>query len=262
MEVLVTARNEYQKQLCNIMTPHMIVAFQDMFEESGKMSKGKNTLKQFQSLLRDVKNWNSNIVRQHVDSICNSCSWYNDLLAAVFVSAVKILSSVRLTGERKKLNIKIPSNETFIQGCYENAARNLYSDPYIFTESMNEFDRDSTLAIRFNECVTLTIDNMMPVQEILKTNIGDRVPGEIDIHTGPEEEIGAEDSDPEVEEEGGGDMMNEAEEETVTVPAPVPVPVPESEPQQPEEEVKDISLEKPATNDEDEDVLFPGAPER
>ena len=269
MEVLVTARNEYQKQLCNIMTPHMIIAFQDMFEEAGKMSKGKNTLKQFQSLLRDVKNWNSNIVRQHVDSVCNSCSWYNDLLAAVFVSAVKILSSVRLTAERKKLNIKIPSNETFIQGCYENAARNLYSDPYIFTESMNEFDRDNTLAKRFNECVELTIDNMMPVQEILKTNIGDRVPGEVDIHTGPEEEIGGEDSDPEVEEEeegGGGDMMNETEEETVTVPAPVPQPGLEAEtgPQQPEEEVKDISLEKPATNDDDDEegVLFPGAPER
>lgn len=262
MEVLVTARNEYQKQLCNIMTPHMIIAFQDMFEEAGKMSKGKNTLKQFQSLLRDVKNWNSNIIRQHVDCICNSCSWYNDLLAAVFVSAVKILSSVRLTTERKKLNIKIPSNETFIQGCYENAARNLYSDPYIFTESMSEFERDSTLVKRFGECVELTVDNMMPVQEILKTNIGDRVPGEVDIHTGPDEENHGEDSDPEVEEEEGGDMMNEAEEETVTVPAPIPQSQPELEPQHPEGEVKDISLEKPVTNDDDEGVLFPGAPER
>ena len=217
MEVLVTARKEYQKQLCNIMTPHMIVAFQEMYEEAERLSKGKNTLKQYQSLLKDVKNWNSNIVKQHVDAISNSCGWYNDLLAAVFVSAVKILSSVKLTTERKKLNIKIPSNETFIQGCYENVARDLYKDPYIYAKSMNEFDRDVILAKRFNDCIELTIDNMVPVQEILKTNIGDRVPGEIDIHTGPLEE----DSDPEVEEEGEGEEME---------PTPVSTPVPEMEP--------------------------------
>lgn len=254
MEVLVTARKEYQKQLCNIMTPHMIVAFQEMYEEAERLSKGKNTLKQFQSLLKDVKNWNSNIVKQHVDTMTNSCGWYNDLLAAVFVSAVKILSSVKLTTERKKLNIKIPSNETFIQGCYENVARDLYKDPYIYGKSINEFDRDVILAKRFNEFIEITVDNMIPVQEILKTNIGDRVPGEIDIHTGPLEE----DSDPDVEEEDEPSSAPELEPE----PEPEQEQEPEQEPtSEPVPEVKDISLERREA-EEDDDTLFPSAPER
>ena len=266
MEVLVTARQEYQKQLCNVMTPHMIVAFQELYEEAERMSKNKNTLKQFQSLLKDVKSWNSNIVKQHVDTINSACSWYNDLLAAVFVSAVKILSSVRLSTERKKLNIKIPSNETFVQGCYENVARELYKDPYIYGQTMNEYERDDILVRRFSDCVNLTVDNMIPVQEILKTNIGDRNPGEVDIQTGPPE---SDDEDPDVESEGEGEGEGEGETEVQVEEQQPPVeefaPSPIAEPT--EEETRDISLDKrmPEPGDEgedDEDVLFPGAPER
>jgi hypothetical protein len=263
MEVLVTARQEYQKQLCNVMTPHMIVAFQEMYEEAEKISKNKNVLKHYQSLLKDVKAWNSNIVKQHVDSINNSCSWYNDLLAAVFVSAVKILSSVKLSNERKKLNIKIPSNETFIQGCYENVARDLYKNPYIFADSLNEYERDDALMKRFNESIHLTIDNMIPVQEILKTNIGDRTPGEVDINTGLSE---SDDEDPEVDEDedDAGEPVPEGvdtDEVVGTIPAPVteheqPMPRPIED----HAEVKEISMDKSV--EDDEDVLFPGAPER
>lgn len=268
MEVLVTARQEYQKQLCNVMTPHMIVAFQEIFEEAERISKGKQVLKNYQNLLKDVKNWNSNIVKQHVDTICNSCSWYNNLLAAVFVSAVKILSSVKLSNDRKQLKIKIPSNETFVQGCYENAARNIYKEPHIYTESMNEYERDEALIKRFNECIMLTIDNMMPVQEILKTNIGEgMLPGEVDIHAGPPE---SDDEDPEVESDGEEEgeeqeappMGGEGEGEVVgTIPAPVEQPG-----FQEPEEVKEIPMSKPipqpGEEEDDDGVLFPGAPER
>jgi hypothetical protein len=261
MEVLVTARQEYQKQLCNVMTPHMVVAFQELYEEAERLSKNKNTLKQFQALLKDVKHWNSNIVKQHVDSVSNACSWYNDLLAAVFVSAVKILSSVRLSTERKKLNIKIPSNETFVQGCYENAARELYRDPYIYGETMNEYDRDDILVKRMSACINLTVDNMIPVQEILRANMGNRNPGDVDIETGPPE---SDDEDPDVESEG------EQEDVPVTVPEPMqppePVAMSDGVADNIPEEVKDINFDKvqpPAGGiEEDDDVLFPGAPER
>ena len=268
MEVLVTAKKEYIEQLCSIISPHIIAAFQEMYEEAERMSKGKKPLIQFQSLLKDVKSWNTNIIKGHTDTVCNSCSWFNDLLAAVFVSSVRILSAVRITAEKKKIKIKMPSNETFIQGVYENVARDFYKDPYIFIESISEYEKDSAMLVRVNNNVTLTVQNMIPIQEILKTNMSGRdESGGVDFDTGipditenddgPEEMSDAEEEEP-------------IEEETPVVPdtqdvTPLPTPAPSvgGVP-----EVKEIPL-VPATpegtvddEDDEEGVLFPGAPER
>ena len=110
LNVLVEAKKEYMAQLCKLMSQSMIQAFQDMYKEAEKMSKGKKVLLQYQKLLKEVPNWNDHIVKTHTDATCNTCSWFSDLLAAVFVSYVKILSSVRLKSESKKISIKRVKN--------------------------------------------------------------------------------------------------------------------------------------------------------
>lgn len=258
MDILTVARDEYRQQLAEIMAPHMVVVFQEMYDKAVQLSKGKQVLKKFQELLRDVKEWNSNIVKGHSDTINNACSWYSDLLAAVFVSSVKILASVRLSAEKKKINVKIPPNETFIQGCYENAARDLFKDPYIFQEEGNEYDRDIKLMARFNDAIHLTVKNMVPIQEILKTNIGTREDSEyVGFEAGgalsDEEEEPEEPEEPVEEPEPSGEMEG-----------PTPAPAVGGAP-----EVRDIPLEgqrgvdEEGFDDEDEEDdgdLAPGAP--
>ena len=97
LNVLVEAKEQYLGQLCDIMMPFMNEVFAAMYNESVKASKGKKVLIQFQKFLKEVPNWNNHMVTQHTDKLCSSCGWFNDLLAAVFVSFVKILSSVRKT---------------------------------------------------------------------------------------------------------------------------------------------------------------------
>ena len=106
LNILVEAKKEYTEQLYMILCPLMIQTFLDLYAEANKMSKGKNVLKQYQILLKEVPNWNNHIVKQHTGKLVDSCSWFSDLLAAVFVSNVKILSSVRLNTENKKISIK------------------------------------------------------------------------------------------------------------------------------------------------------------
>jgi hypothetical protein len=274
MDILTVARDEYRQQLAEIMTPHMVVVFQEMYDKAVQLSKGKRVLQKFQELLRDVKEWNSNIVKGHSDTINNACSWYNDLLAAVFVSSVKILASVRLSAEKKKINVKIPPNDTFIQGCYENAARDLFKDPYIFQEEGNEYDRDIKLMARFNDAILLTVKNMVPVQEILKTNIGTRDDSET---VGFEAGGGLSDEEEEEPEpavgEGEGLSEEPAAGEGETDPAageapaegPTPAPAVGGAP-----EVRDIPLEgqrlggegegEYEDDDDDDEDLAPGAP--
>src|SRR6056300_184234 len=134
MEVLVDAKKEYLNQLAIIMVPFMIETFQEVYNESISRSKNKKVLAMNQLLLKDVKVWNDNIIKQHTVEINNSCSWFNELVAAVFVSHVKILSSVKLSAESNKISVKLPTNERFIHACYVAAAKELYKDPYIYHE--------------------------------------------------------------------------------------------------------------------------------
>ena len=169
LNILVEARREYLGQLCIIMCPAMIEVFQDMYDEATKLSKGRKTLIMYQKLLKEVPNWSNAMSKQHADNITNRCAWYSDLLAAVFVACTKILSAVRLKADNKKIALKLPSNEVFIQSCYNNVAKDLYKDPYIFHEEQNEYVRDELLNKRFSACIEATVKELIPVQEILQT---------------------------------------------------------------------------------------------
>ena len=169
LSVLVDAKNEYQEQLVRLIAPVMIEVFHAMFQEATTASKNRKVLQMFQKYLKEVPNWSNAMSKSHSDKIVNRCSWFNDLLAAVFVSNVKILSAVRIQSGTKKLSLKLPSNEVFVQTVYNNAAKDLYNDPYVFSEVQSEYRRDDELTQRFGRCIELTIKELIPVQDILST---------------------------------------------------------------------------------------------
>jgi len=240
LTVLVEAKKEYLAQLCSVMCPHMISTFETLYSESNNISKGKKVLAQYQKLLKEVPNWNDHMIHQHAEKLSNSCSWFNDLLAAVFVSYVKILSSVRLNSENKKISVKLPSNDVFIHGCYINAAKDLYKDPFVYHEEISEYERDAQLTRRFVNCIEVTVKEMIPIQEILKAYISHK--SEIEVENKPEEDT----EDPDI-------FDNQEEFPPVTeVPLAPEAPVVPEVPEAPE--LKNISLNKV-----DDDVLFPDA---
>lgn len=169
LNVLVEAKKEYLGQLCHLMTPVMIQVFQDMYDEATKLSKGRKVLIMYQKLLKEVPNWSNAMSKSHSDNITERCAWFSDLLAAVFVACTKILSAVRLKSDNKKISLKLPTNEVFIQTVYNNAAKNLYKDPYVYHEEQSEYLRDEKLTVRFCACIEESIKELIPVQQILQT---------------------------------------------------------------------------------------------
>jgi len=277
LNILVEARREYLGQLCIIMCPAMIEVFQDMYDEATKLSKGRKTLIMYQKLLKEVPNWSNAMSKQHADNITNRCAWYSDLLAAVFVACTKILSAVRLKADNKKIALKLPSNEVFIQSCYNNVAKDLYKDPYIFHEEQNEYVRDELLNKRFSACIEATVKELIPVQEILQTYMTQETK-DIDLDGEVHDAV-----DPDVFESGEGFPEPEPEPEMEPLPEDEPMEGAEPEPIQPtglENEFKTVPgvqdpAPEPVTNaipseeplpepmgEEDEDVFFGDAPEQ
>lgn len=271
LNILVEAKREYLEQLSILMCPVMIDVFDEMYQEAYKLSKGRKVLIMFQQLLRDVPEWSETMAKQNTDNIANRCAWFKDLVAAVFVSSVKILSAVRLSKDSKKLSVKLPTNEVFIHSCYKNAAKDLYKNPYVFSDNQTEHDRNDKLYERLSQCVEATVKELIPVQEILQTYMSaqdneiiepqeaDLMEDDVDEYTEPEappepeapveEETfpgpaGAEETPP------AGSPF-EGEFRTIPTTNAPPEPVPEPEPEAPPE---------PEPEAEDED-LFPDAAE-
>ena len=270
LNVLVEAKKEYLGQLCMIMVPAMIETFENMYKEAVTMCKGKKVLIQFQKVLKEVPNWSDTMSKQHSDNISNRCAWFSDLLAAVFVACTKILSSVRLNSNGQKISLKLPTNEVFIQTCYNNCAKDVYKDPYVYHEEQSEYTRDEVLTQRFSACIEASVKELIPVQQILQTymsspdaekNIDLADPEDTEdpeVYEGEPEPVEPEPVEPEPVAELEPTTPVEPtglENEFKTIPD-VPAPEPEEE-EQPQPQPQPQQEE-----DEDDGVLFGDAPER
>jgi hypothetical protein len=215
--ILVEAERKFMIKLCNAMTPVMVDSFLEMYKKAIEVSQGRQTMIRYQVILQEVQHWNNTMAKQHTDAIIKSCAMFPNLLAAVFVISVKIMSAVRISSESKKINIKLPSNDVFVHSCYIAVAKNLYENPHILVEKMTDQERRVQLARRFDPLIKEVVDDFIPVQQILDTYIPNFT-GELDMGA-TEDPV-----DPEPAEEP------EPEESPATVPEPESTPAPEGTP--------------------------------
>src|SRR5210317_39407 len=281
LNILVEAKKEYMGQMCLIMCPPMIEVFQDMYNEAVKLSKGRKVLMMYQQLLKEVPNWSNAMSKNHSDNITNRCAWFSDLLAAVFVACTKILSAVRLKADNKKFSLKLPTEEVFIQTCYNNIAKDLYKDPYIFSEEQSEYLRDEKLTARFTIAIESTVKELIPVQQILQTYMAQEtrdisLDGEIQDGVDPDVFDGGAEPDPfpEPEPEPEPEMEPQPEPDHMSGPEPEPtglenefktvpgVQAPEMEPEPEMEPQPQAQAQAQPQAQPDDDVLFGDAPEQ
>lgn len=263
ISVVSEAKREYTSYLCHMIIPHAIDVFSQMYDEAKGLSKGKQILIQYQKLLREVPNWNNNMVKQHCESIVNSCSMFTELLGAVFVSYIKVMSTVRINNTAQKISIKVPSNDVFVHRCYIAMARDLYSDPYIMHDKMTDYAREYKLNSRFSACVSRAIQELLPINEILSTYMRVENKNEETVETFDDLAEKLEDGDDiETEKLPGEDYSDELMETD---------PVPEIEEDGEEDVEKSIPVtgkgvvqppEVPGVAETEEDVLFADAPDK
>ena len=181
VSVLGAAKETYIKQLKTDLTPLIHEGFISLWEDAEQKEKeqgGYNYLRQFQLFLKDIPNWNQSILEDETERILDKVEYLMQLITAIFVSHVKILSSVRLGGDNRNIRIKIPKSDIFIHKVYINAAEMFYYNPYMFK---NHFERESYENIReiIFSSIEETIDSMIPISSILKEYLSNVFSGHI-----------------------------------------------------------------------------------
>ena len=92
-----------------------------LLEESKKEAEKNDTLVIFQRKLKNVPHWTSAYVDNEVEKIKKNCPWFLELLTAVIITNVKILTSVKVSKTKKKIQIKTLEG---LNSCYESESQN------------------------------------------------------------------------------------------------------------------------------------------
>jgi len=172
---LLEVKQEYTKQLSNLLVPVMYEGLNSIYKEAKKNNRD-SPMKMFQILLSRIPNWNQNIVIGEYNRIINQtqCDWINDLITAVFISHAKILSSITTKKKNKTLNLKIPNGDFFIHKAYIECARQFWKNPYLYYDDVNtiEYQRNMReVELIIEQSINETIRKLLPVKNILQQYI-------------------------------------------------------------------------------------------
>ena len=196
LAILVDAKFEYTKQLINILKNNIFQGIKKIYinakEYSIEHDETDRILKKFQFYLSEIPKWNQEMILNEVSEILekSKCDWLEELITAVFVSHTRILTSINTGKSKKKINLNIPKIDHFIHQCYIDAARAFWKTPYLFDDTLSNYDyqrnrRDAEGLIETS--IQETIRKQLPVKHILKEYLGK------DYDTEEEEDIESED---------------------------------------------------------------------
>ncbi len=178
--VLSDSKNEWSILFMNYISPHIIDGFRSIFNSAvdlcAKTDEMDKYLMTFQNLLTRIRDWNQQIVEKEKERIVGlcKCTYLEELLTCVHIIQLKILSSVRVGSENKKITINIPDFTTFLHQVYINIARKLYTNIYLFEIEIPDLEiqkRNREFEIIVQTCIMNTIRERMPVEELLRQYI-------------------------------------------------------------------------------------------
>jgi len=207
------ANQVYTKQLISVLVEPLYNAIMDIYKRESNLAQNKNNvLIEFQKRLKDIPNWNQNIINENVQKASANCAFLEDLLAAVYFSNVKILSSVKIKKSKKKVHIKLPELDSFIHQTLIEAAKKIYANPSTFSIKIhgNEMNNKDIVFPLIHEAVQEAIIKSLPFQNILQTYFGDKLHGG---ESSSDEEDSDSDSDNEEKDKYNEDNLKENQEQ-------------------------------------------------
>lgn len=176
VNVLNVAKDEYTKQLNSILAPLVMEGIESIYNDAKAIENENDVIYNFQVLLKEVPQWNTHIISNECERIQRVCDWMHDLVTAVFVTNVKILTSVKIVNKSKQFKLKMPNFDTFVHAVYIEVARYFFHNPFLMFEyeritKRNKNKKEGLKAVQ--GCVEETIRVLLPVQHILKEYMQD-----------------------------------------------------------------------------------------
>ena len=189
VNLLINSKKEYTNQLILYIKPRIYEGFKSIYDEAKahivkNKIDSKLVLKYFQLFIKEIPKWSNNIVNDEYKRIINksNCTWMDDLITAVFISYIKILTASDTNSD--DISLKIPKAYNFIHKIYIDCAREFWKEPYLFYDDLSSVKTQRNV----KECNNIihrsikeTIQRLLPIDDILTKYVNNRRLDDLDI---------------------------------------------------------------------------------
>lgn len=181
LHILGEAKNEYTRQLVNVLTPRILEGIRSIYESAREVCDkhgDEQYLKKFQALLAQIPKWTNDILDKEWNRIMrkSDCDWLDELLRAVFVSHTKVLMAIKSVKKHKgTIDVDVPTGSHFLHQVYLETARSFWKRPYLMYHRNPSIEVQKNLyesELIIGNAVNETIRKMMPVKNILRDYLG------------------------------------------------------------------------------------------
>jgi hypothetical protein len=250
--VLVEAKKELTKHIINRLSPFYYEEFRKMHNNCMRecaTSNNSNILEIFSKKLKDVPDWNQNLIDdlfERCQKVCHR-EILSNLIKSVWIANVQILSAVRMNKENKETQVNVPDPRRFVHKCYVEAARDIHKNPYLFNPNVNNVElhkNQRDLLKLIGKAIKEAIRKMLPVEDILRqyllTNNNVR-----------------KEKTPEISDQELKNILNEIDEDTKIIKTPKSNKEPSySDSEDSNDKDKESNREKSNKKDNDDDSAF------
>lgn len=181
---LYESKNAYTLRLVSVLTQPILDGIRSILEEAVKMCQTTKEIDKylivFQTFLTQIPKWNPSIIDAEHKRIVekSSCLYLEELITAVHIAQLKLLSAVRVGSKHKKIDIQIPNVGNFIHKTYINVARKAHKNAYLFTLGISSLDiqkHNRELELIVHECIMCTIQESIPFESLLRSYMEETV---------------------------------------------------------------------------------------
>ncbi len=194
ISILVEAKKEYTQEIQKILRPRIYEGFKSMFDEicsfllkeiEERRVQNNSVIKTFQKNLKEIPQWNQEMIDREFGRIMtvSNCDYFEQLMEAVFVSNVKILTSIQIGAKKNNLKVKVPSADHFIHKIYIECAKEFYKNPYLFdtnSRSLTVKEKHNNLREALDlidKSIENAIRECLPMRDILKSGLLQQMAG-------------------------------------------------------------------------------------
>jgi len=170
--------------LCTKILTHQILSpfhrfFIDTFAKAlEEEPNNRKVLSYFQDLLSQIPEWNIDKVERETTKIISEshCDYMEDIVTAVFVAHVKLLTALRLSNKNKKVQITVPKLNHFIHRSLTECGRLLWSSVFLFQNDITSIEKQKNhrqIENLIKDGIQHAVNGLLPIKSILKDSIPD-----------------------------------------------------------------------------------------
>lgn len=142
---------------------YLVEPIREMFDNMYRIVIAKGgSLKDFQKTLQAIPKWNVNVLDEHCQAIRSRCEGLSDIVSALFLERIKVLSVLRVSSDDSPVSIKIPSETRFCHRVFEKCAEEFYANPFMFRRNNDHAKTQIILA-----AIDHTVQRLLPIKDVL-----------------------------------------------------------------------------------------------